>query len=89
MKIFDDKIQMYRDMLDRHLVDIYSTGPDSLKRPINHVLSGKGKRFRPILTLIVSDINNIPGLINLNGYFLSEDQIYAIYPDNNIQRFYD
>ena len=23
-----------------------------------------------------------------NGYFLSEDQIYAIYPDNNIQKFY-
>ena len=60
MKIFDDKIQMYRDMLDRYLVDIYNTGPDSLKKPINHILSGKGKRFRPILTLIVSDINNIP-----------------------------
>ncbi len=60
MKIFDDKIQMYRDTLDRHLEDIYNTGPESLKNPINHVLSGKGKRFRPILTLIVSDMNNIP-----------------------------
>ena len=60
MKIFDNKIQMYRDTLDRYLVDIYNTGPDSLKNPINHVLSGKGKRFRPILTLIVADMNNIP-----------------------------
>ena len=60
MKIFDDKIQIYRDTLDQYLVDIYNTGPDSLKDPIKHVLSGKGKRFRPILTLIVSDINNIP-----------------------------
>ena len=60
MKIFDDKIQMYRDTLDKYLIDIYHSGPDSLKNPINHVLSGKGKRFRPILTLIVSDINNIP-----------------------------
>ena len=60
MKIFDDKIQMYRDTLDHYLVDIYNTGPDSLKNPINHVLSGKGKRFRPILTLIIADMNNIP-----------------------------
>ena len=60
MKIFDDKIQMYRDPLDRHLEDIYNTGPESLKNPINHVLSGKGKRVRPILTLKVPDINNIP-----------------------------
>ena len=48
------------DLTEENLVDIYNTGPDSLKNPINHVLSGKGKRFRPILTLIVSDINNIP-----------------------------
>ena len=60
MKIYDDKIQFFRDTLDKHLEKIYQTGPDSLKFPINHILSGKGKRFRPILTLIIADINHIP-----------------------------
>ena len=60
MKIYDDKIQHFRNTLDSHLEKIYQTGPDSLKFPINHILSGKGKRFHPILTLIISDINNIP-----------------------------
>ena len=60
MKIYDDKIQHFKNTLDIHLEKIYQTGPDSLKFPINHILSGKGKRFRPILTLIISDINNIP-----------------------------
>jgi len=59
MKIYDDKIQHFRDTLDKYLVVIYQTGPDSLKSPINHILSGRGKRFRPILTLIIADINNI------------------------------
>ena len=59
MKIYDDKIQHFRDTLDKHLEKIYQTGPDSLRSPINHILSGKGKRFRPILTLIIADINNI------------------------------
>ena len=60
MNIFGDKINSYRDILDSHLIDIYKTGPESLRKPINHTLSGKGKRFRPILTLIIADINNVP-----------------------------
>ena len=60
MNIFDEKINSYRDILDSHLIDIYKTGPESLRKPINHTLSGKGKRFRPILTLIIADINNVP-----------------------------
>ena len=60
MKIYDDKIALFREAhLDNKLKDIYTTGPDSLKYPINHILSGEGKRFRPILTLIISDMNNI------------------------------
>ena len=59
MKIYDDKIALFREALDNKLKDIYTTGPDSLKYPINHVLSGEGKRFRPILTLIISDMNNV------------------------------
>ena len=60
MNIFDDKINSYKDILDSHLIDIYKTGPESLSKPIKHTLSGKGKRFRPILTLIIADINNVP-----------------------------
>ena len=60
MKIYNDKINLFRNTLDRNLKDIYTSGPKSLKYPINHVLSGRGKRFRPILTLIISDMNNIP-----------------------------
>ena len=60
MNIFDEKINSYRDILDSHLIDIYKKGPESLRKPINHTLSGKGKRFRPILTLIIADINNVP-----------------------------
>ena len=60
MKIYNDKINLFRNTLDQNLKDIYTSGPSSLKYPINHVLSGRGKRFRPILTLIISDMNNIP-----------------------------
>ena len=43
MNIFENKINAFRDTLDAHLIDIYKTGPESLKKPINHTLSGKGK----------------------------------------------
>ena len=60
MKNFDDKISHFRDLLDLNLKKIYRDGPQSLVDPINYVLSGVGKRFRPILTMIVADINNVP-----------------------------
>ena len=60
MKDFDKKITYFRDLLDSNLKNIYNKGPQSLTQPINYVLSGSGKRFRPILTMIVADINNIP-----------------------------
>ena len=59
-KNFDNKIEYFRELLDSNLKKIYNKGPDSLTQPINYVLSGKGKRFRPILTMIVADINDIP-----------------------------
>ena len=60
MKNFDDKISHFRDLLDLNLKKIYRDGPQSLVDTINYVLSGVGKRFRPILTMIVADINNVP-----------------------------
>ena len=60
MNDFDKKINHFRDLLDLNLKKIYKEGPDSLVEPISYVLSGVGKRFRPILTMIIADINNIP-----------------------------
>ena len=45
MKIYNDKINLFRETLDQKLKNIYTTGPSSLKYPINHVLSGRGKRL--------------------------------------------
>ena len=60
MKNFDKKIASFRDLLDLNLKKIYRQGPQSLTEPISYVLSGVGKRFRPILTMIIADVNNIP-----------------------------
>ena len=60
MKNFDKKITFFRDLLDSNLKKIYKQGPQSLIEPISYVLSGVGKRFRPILTMIIADVNNIP-----------------------------
>lgn len=59
MKNFDKKISYFKDLLDSNLNKIYKEGPESLVNPINYVLSGVGKRFRPILTMIIADINDI------------------------------
>ena len=60
MNEFKKKINNYKVLLDSKLKEIYKEGPASLTQPINYVLSGTGKRFRPILTMIITDMNNIP-----------------------------
>ena len=60
MKKFDEKINHFKTLLDSNMQEIYRDGPKSLVNPINYVLSGVGKRFRPILTMVVAHINNIP-----------------------------
>jgi len=60
MKKFDRRIIHFKDLLDSRMKEIYKEGPKSLVDPIDYVLSGIGKRFRPILTMIVADINSIP-----------------------------
>ena len=59
MKKFEDKIYKYRKILDDSMTEVYSDGPVLLSKPIKYVLSGKGKRFRPILSMIICDSNNI------------------------------
>ena len=59
MNKYHDKINNYRQLINSNLINIYSTGPKILNNPINHILKGEGKRLRPILTLIICDINFI------------------------------
>jgi geranylgeranyl diphosphate synthase type II len=53
--VFDQHISAYRDQINSQLLSVYNTGPESLVNPINYVLSGKGKRLRPILTLFTAE----------------------------------
>ena len=53
--VFDQHISAYRDEINSQLLSVYKTGPESLVNPINYVLSGKGKRLRPILTLFTAE----------------------------------
>ena len=53
--MFDQLNSLYRDEINSHLVSVYNIGPESLVDPINYVLSGKGKRVRPILTLFTAE----------------------------------
>ncbi|MBT5078381.1 MAG: polyprenyl synthetase family protein [Candidatus Marinimicrobia bacterium] len=52
---FDQLISEYRDEINAQLLTVYNIGPESLVEPINYVLSGKGKRVRPILTLFTAE----------------------------------
>ena len=53
--MFEQQISAYRDEINSQLLSVYNTGPESLVNPINYVLSGKGKRIRPILTLFTAE----------------------------------
>ena len=53
--VFETLISNYRAEINSQLLSVYSIGPKSLVEPINYVLSGKGKRVRPILTLFTAE----------------------------------
>ena len=48
-------IPKYRDEINYGLSDIYPVGPLSLTKPIGYVLSGGGKRLRPLLTIFSAE----------------------------------
>ena len=48
----DLNLEHLKNRLNFDLLEIYNNGPVSLVDPINYVLSGKGKRIRPILTFL-------------------------------------
>ena len=53
--MFDQLTSDYRDEINAQLLSVYNIGPESLVEPINYVLSGRGKRVRPILTLFTAE----------------------------------
>ena len=48
-------IPKYRDEINNALSDIYPKGPLSLVKTVQYVLSGRGKRFRPLLTIFSAE----------------------------------
>jgi len=53
--VFEQLTSDYRDEINVKLLSVYNSGPESLVGPINYILSGKGKRVRPILTLFTAE----------------------------------
>ena len=53
--MFDKIIIDYRSKINSELLSVYNEGPKSLVEPINYVLSGTGKRIRPILTIFTAE----------------------------------
>ena len=56
--MFEDKIKKFQYLINQEIDNIYLKGPKLLKNPINHITSG-GKRLRPILCMLIADMNNI------------------------------
>ena len=51
-------ILQYREELNKRLMEIYPSGPQSLTGPIHYVLHGSGKRLRPLLTIFTAQACN-------------------------------
>ena len=49
-----DDIAALRNRINSRLEALYSSGLESLATPVRYVLAGKGKRLRPILTLLTA-----------------------------------
>ena len=52
--MMNNKIKLLQDKINKDLEAIYNNGPNSLVKTFNYVISGKGKRIRPLLTLLTS-----------------------------------
>ena len=52
---FSNLVDSYKNIINSKLKSIYPEGPDLIKLPIHHILSG-GKRFRPILCMLTTDV---------------------------------
>ena len=56
MTLSPEYLATLRERIDRRLVEVYPHGPRLLAEPIKYVLTGSGKRLRPILTLITAEV---------------------------------
>ena len=52
---FKEKVTEYRQIVESYLKEIYLNGPENMVETSNFVMSAKGKRIRPILTLLSCD----------------------------------
>ena len=52
---FNSTINKFRNIIDLKLKDIYMNGPENMVETANFVMSAKGKRIRPILTMLSCD----------------------------------
>ena len=52
--MMNNKIKLLQNKINKDLEAIYNNGPNSLVKTFNYVISGKGKRIRPLLTLLTS-----------------------------------
>ena len=54
MSLAPAELDRLRGRINARLGEIYPQGPGLLKEPVHYALAGKGKRLRPILTLLAS-----------------------------------
>lgn len=54
MNLFPEYLEALRGKINGRLEEVYPQGPPLLAEPVHYALSGRGKRLRPILTLLTS-----------------------------------
>ena len=59
---FNKTIKYYRDTVESKLKNFYLSGPDNMVQTANFVMSAKGKRIRPLLTML--SCNSLGGDFN-------------------------
>ena len=59
---FDEIVKEYRSIIGSELEKIYLKGPDNMVQTANFVISAKGKRIRPVLTMLAC--NSLGGDLN-------------------------
>ena len=59
---FNKTIKYYRDIIESELKKVYLNGPDNMVQTANFVMSAKGKRIRPLLTML--SCNSLGGDFN-------------------------
>lgn len=49
-----EDLEALRGQIDQRLASLYPAGPDILKKPVDYIATGRGKRLRPLLTLLTA-----------------------------------